>query len=70
MASNVPLTKVRGAVIGSVVEKIAIVDGAVEQRGEIKRWMDRWGELINKIGGMDGVETVELLQVRVPSAIS
>ncbi|EIM90142.1 nucleotide-diphospho-sugar transferase [Stereum hirsutum FP-91666 SS1] len=62
MASNVPLTKVRGAVIGSVVEKIAIVDGAVEQRGEIKRWMDRWGELINKIGGMDGVETVELLQ--------
>lgn len=69
MASNVPLTKVRGAVIGSVVEKIAIVDGPVEQRGEIKRWMDRWGELINKIGGVDGVETVELLQVRLPSTI-
>lgn len=58
-----PLSKVRAVVIGSIVEKITIVEGAVPQRVEIKKWMDRWGELINKIGGVDGVETVSLLQV-------
>lgn len=64
MASNVPLTKVRAGIISTLVERIEIVEGAVPQRAEIKKWIDRWGELINKIGGVDGVETVSLLQVR------
>ncbi|KAF8628435.1 hypothetical protein AX15_003954 [Amanita polypyramis BW_CC] len=71
MASNVPLSRVREAVITAVVEKIPIVDGGgVPQRQEIAKVMSRWGELINKIGGVDPVETVTLLQVLVsPSHI-
>ncbi len=63
MASNVPLRRVREAVVAGIVEKIALVEGAVPQRAEIKRWVDRWGDLINLIGGVDGVETVSILQV-------
>ncbi|TFY70380.1 hypothetical protein EVG20_g2649 [Dentipellis fragilis] len=62
MASNVPLRRVREAVVSGIVERIEIVDGVVPQRAEIKRWIDRWGELINKIGGIDGVDTVAILQ--------
>jgi translation initiation factor eIF-2B subunit epsilon len=63
MASNVPLRRVREAVVAGIVEQIPLVQDAVPQRVEIKKWVDRWGELINLIGGVDGVETVSILQV-------
>jgi translation initiation factor eIF-2B subunit epsilon len=63
MASNVPLRRVREAVVASIVERIPLVEGAVPQRVEIKKWIDRWGDLINLIGGVDGAETVSILQV-------
>ena len=63
MASNVPLRRVREAVVAGIVEGIPLVEGAVPQRAEIKRWVDRWGDLINLIGGVDGIETVSILQV-------
>jgi hypothetical protein len=63
MASNVPLRRVREGVVAGIVERIHLVEGAAPQRAEIKRWVDRWGELINLIGGVDGVETVTVLQV-------
>jgi translation initiation factor eIF-2B subunit epsilon len=62
MASNVPLRRVREAVVAGIVENIPLVEGAVAQRAEIKKWVDRWGDLINLIGGVDGVETVSILQ--------
>ena len=64
MASNVSLTKVREAVISAIVERIPIVeDNPAEQRKVITEVMQRWGELINKIGGVSGVETLSILQV-------
>jgi translation initiation factor eIF-2B subunit epsilon len=69
MASNVPLSRVREAVISAIVEDIKIVDGAEPQRTEIGRVIGRWGELVNKIGGRDAVETVSALQVRVERRI-
>jgi len=63
MASNVPLRRVREAVVAGIVEGIPLVEGAVPQRAEIKKWVDRWGDLINLIGGVDGIETVSILQV-------
>ena len=64
MASNVELKKVREAVVRAIVEKIQIVDeGGVAQRKEIATVIKRWGALIDKIGGVDPVETVEVLQV-------
>ncbi|KAI0318651.1 nucleotide-diphospho-sugar transferase [Amylostereum chailletii] len=68
MASNVPLRRVREAVVASIVERIPVVDGPVLQRTEIKQWVDRWGELINLIGGIDGVETVTILQMHCASS--
>ncbi|KAF8902045.1 nucleotide-diphospho-sugar transferase [Gymnopilus junonius] len=63
MASNVPLTRVKEAVVTAIVEKITLVDGdAATQRKEISSVIGRWGELINKIGGVDPVETVSILQ--------
>lgn len=65
MASNVPLRRVREAVVDAIVEKIPLVDGdVVEQKKEIWVVVKRWGELINRIGGVDAVETVSVLQVR------
>ncbi|KAH9005204.1 nucleotide-diphospho-sugar transferase [Lactarius hatsudake] len=57
MASNVPLRRVREAVVAGIVENIPLVEEAVPQRTEINKWVDRWGDLINLIGGVDGVET-------------
>jgi len=51
-----------------IVEKIPLVEGAVPQRAEIKKWIDRWGDLINLIGGVDGVETVSILQYHCASS--
>ncbi|KAI0273684.1 nucleotide-diphospho-sugar transferase [Gloeopeniophorella convolvens] len=62
MASNVPLRRVREAVVAGIVEQIPLVDDAVPQRVEIKKMIDRWGDLINLIGGVDGVETISILQ--------
>ena len=62
MAHNVPLRHVREAVVAGIVERIPLVEGTVPQRAEIKKWVDRWGDLINLIGGIDGVETVSILQ--------
>ena len=66
MASNVPLRRVREAVVAGIVERIPVVEGAMPQRVEINQWVDRWGDLINLIGGVDGVETVSILQVSSP----
>ena len=66
MASNVPLRRVREAVVAGIVDLIPIVsDSPARQRAEIAKVMDRWGELINLIGGVDAVETVSVLQVRI-----
>ncbi|CAL1704887.1 unnamed protein product [Somion occarium] len=63
MASNVPLRKVREAVVASIVERIEVVEGdAAAQRREISKMVGRWGPLIDKIGGVDPVETIEVLQ--------
>lgn len=64
MASNVPLREVREAVVSAIVEKVLLVDDVAAQRREIAKVVGRWGGLIDKIGGMDPVETVEVLQVR------
>lgn len=63
MASNVPLSRVREAVVGAIVERIKIGGEVTEQRKEIASVVSRWGELINKIGGVDAVETITVLQV-------
>ncbi|KAH9180602.1 nucleotide-diphospho-sugar transferase [Lactarius sanguifluus] len=68
MASNVPLRRVREAVVAGIVENIPLVEEAVPQRTEIKKWVDRWGDLINLIGGVDGVETVSILQYHCASS--
>lgn len=66
MASNVPLSRVREAVVAAIVDRIKIVGGgAAPQRAEIASVISRWGQLIDKIGGMDAVETVSILQVKV-----
>ncbi|KAL5529232.1 hypothetical protein ACEPAG_5217 [Sanghuangporus baumii] len=63
MASNVPLRRVREAVVAGVVGLIPLVtDSAVQQRAEIARVIKRWGPLIDTIGGVDAVETVSILQ--------
>ena len=66
MASNVPLRRVREAVVAGIVELIPIVgESAPQQRKEIARVVNRWGPLINNIGGVDAVETVTVLQVHI-----
>lgn len=66
MASNVPLVHVRTGVVAAIVDRIPIVEGNPgEQRQAIGKMIGRWGELINRIGGIDGVETVTVLQVRL-----
>ncbi|OAX43545.1 nucleotide-diphospho-sugar transferase [Rhizopogon vinicolor AM-OR11-026] len=69
MASNVSLRLVRDAVIAGIVSRIKIMgDGAISQRKEIASMIARWGGLIDKIGGVDPVETVELLQEHCASS--
>lgn len=66
MASNVDLRRVREAVVASIVERIPVVQSEpAVQRREIASLVARWGPLINKIGGIDPVETIEVLQVRL-----
>lgn len=72
MASNVSLGRVREAVISSIVERIRIVENtdtaaAPQQRKEIATVVQRWGDLITRIGGADPVETIFVLQVRFRS---
>ncbi|KAG2755999.1 nucleotide-diphospho-sugar transferase [Suillus brevipes Sb2] len=63
MASNVSLRLVREAVIAAMVSRIKIIaGGGIPQRQEIASMISRWGGLIDKIGGVDPVETVEVLQ--------
>ncbi|OCH95024.1 nucleotide-diphospho-sugar transferase [Obba rivulosa] len=62
MAANVPLRRVREAVVGALVERVHVVEGAAAQRKQIADIVARWGTLINRIGGVDPVETVEILQ--------
>ena len=66
MASNVPLTRVREAIITALVGRIRVVnpeEGQAKQTTEVRKVVERWGGLINKIGGIDGVETISILQV-------
>lgn len=66
MASNVPLVRVKEAVISGIVDQIPLVeDGGAVQRKGVTDTIARWGQLINKIGGIDPVETISLLQVSV-----
>jgi len=68
MASNVPLTRVREVIIAALVDRIRVVnpeEGPAKQKAEVENVVGRWGELINKIGGVDGVETISILQVPV-----
>ena len=66
MASNVPLRLVREAVVAAIVSRIKVVEGGgLPQRREIAAMISRWGGLIDKIGGVDAVETIEILQVRM-----
>lgn len=65
MASNVPLVRVKEAVISGIVDKITLVEDGAAQRKEVTGTIARWGQLINKIGGIDPVETISLLQVSV-----
>ncbi|KAG1891245.1 nucleotide-diphospho-sugar transferase [Suillus subluteus] len=56
MASNVSLRL-------AIVSRIKIMaGGGIPQRQEIASMIARWGGLIDKIGGVDPVETVEVLQ--------
>lgn len=65
MASNVPLSQVKDAVVATLVDKIVVVDeGGVAQRKEVHTVIARWGQLINRLGGLDSVETISMLQVR------
>lgn len=66
MASNVSLRLVRDAVIAGIVNRIKIADDAISQRKEIASMIARWGGLIDRIGGVDPVETIEILQVCIP----
>ncbi|EIW85031.1 nucleotide-diphospho-sugar transferase [Coniophora puteana RWD-64-598 SS2] len=69
MASNVPLRLVREAVIGFIVDRIKVVPGGgPEQRKEIATMVGRWGGLVDRIGGVDAVETVEILQSHCASS--
>ncbi|KAF8201653.1 nucleotide-diphospho-sugar transferase [Pholiota molesta] len=69
MASNVPLARVKEAVVAAVVERIPLVEGDVAaQRREIGQVVGRWGDLINRIGGVDPVETVVMLQAHCASS--
>lgn len=64
MASNVPLSQVKDAVVATLVDKIAVVEeGGVAQRKEVLSVIGRWGQLINRLGGLDSVETITMLQL-------
>ncbi|KAL6305413.1 nucleotide-diphospho-sugar transferase [Sparassis latifolia] len=63
MASNVPLRRVREAVVAAIVDRVEVVEGdPAGQRAAIARVVGRWGALIDRIGGVDPVESVEVLQ--------
>ncbi|KAH9857019.1 hypothetical protein C2E23DRAFT_748650 [Lenzites betulinus] len=63
MASNVPLRRVREAVVGALVDRVPLIPAnPAAQRAEIGAVVRRWGALVDKIGGVDKVETVEVLQ--------
>ncbi|TFK29847.1 translation initiation factor eif-2b [Coprinopsis marcescibilis] len=63
MASNVPLSRVKEAVIGTLVDKIPLLEeGGAAQRKEVHTIIARWGQLLNRLGGQDPVETITLLQ--------
>ncbi|GJJ12053.1 hypothetical protein Clacol_006294 [Clathrus columnatus] len=64
MASNVPLRRVREAIVRFLVMKIESGNGknGGEVREQIRKVVGRWGGLIDAIGGVDAVETIEVLQ--------
>jgi translation initiation factor eIF-2B subunit epsilon len=67
MASNVPIARVREAVISSIVDRIPLVEGnPAAQRKKISEFVERWGELINRIGGVEQVDAISALQVCSP----
>ncbi|KAI0328553.1 nucleotide-diphospho-sugar transferase [Cubamyces sp. BRFM 1775] len=70
MASNVPLRRVREAVVGAIVDRVPLAPAgdAAGQRAEIARFVRRWGPLVDQIGGVDPVETLEALQYHCAQA--
>lgn len=65
MASNVPLRRVRQEVVGAIVDLVPVVPDPAKQRAEINGVVKRWGSLIIRIGGVDAVDTISILQVRM-----
>lgn len=63
MSTNVPLRRVREAVVAGIVDLVPVVPEPAAQRKEIARVVNRWGALITMIGGVDAVETITVLQV-------
>jgi translation initiation factor eIF-2B subunit epsilon len=64
MASNVPIARVRAAVVGAIVDHIPLVEGdPAGQRKQIVTFIQRWGKLVNGIGGIDQVDAISALQV-------
>ncbi|KAI0665130.1 nucleotide-diphospho-sugar transferase [Cubamyces menziesii] len=70
MASNVPLRRVREAVVGAIVDRVPLAPPGdpAAQRAEIARFVRRWGPLVDQIGGVDPVETLEALQYHCAQA--
>jgi len=63
MASNVPLEQVKDAVIATLVDRIAnIGEAGAGQRQAVHGVLARWGQLINRLGGANPVETIHMLQ--------
>lgn len=63
MSTNVPLRRVREAVVAGIVDLVPVLPEPAAQRKEIARVVNRWGALITMIGGVDAVETITVLQV-------
>ena len=68
MASNVSLRRVKEAVIVFLVRKITMETGRPRER--VGSVIARWGGLITAIGGIDGVETIVILQVLVAFSLA
>lgn len=68
MASNVPLRRVREVVMIRLMQRSVTAAGnhpvASRLASEVSKTVQRWGGLVDAIGGVDGVETIDILQVR------
>lgn len=63
MASNVPLPRVREAVVAFLIGRVGEGLSAPEAKAELKKVLGRWGALVRQIGGYDEAETLLMFQV-------